>query len=77
VSRQFRKCGSLDVSQTYGPPLPVTGMTLLFALWKEHNDKGPEIGISCIDLAQLSRFYLKTVAKSNIRKVKFKKQDDG
>jgi hypothetical protein len=44
-----------------------------------HKASGPEVGTNFIDLAQLSRFRLKTEAESSLKKlyVLNKEQDDG
>jgi hypothetical protein len=36
VSRRPRKCGSLDVSQPYGPSWPATGLALPLRYWIGH-----------------------------------------
>jgi hypothetical protein len=38
VSRLFRKYGSLEISQSYGPPLPVTVIGLLYTDKTQHDD---------------------------------------
>jgi hypothetical protein len=50
VNRLSGKCGSLDISQAYGPPRPVTGIALPFFIIQTHRQQGDLISLIAIKI---------------------------
>jgi hypothetical protein len=52
VNRLSRQCGSLDVSQRYGPPRPVTGIDLLLGVRERTQYYHPRMMMSVVQLVE-------------------------